>query len=512
MKRYGHVAVVGIDGMGGFNALTDTPCMDAIFTGGAATHHAYSMDPTISAENWGGMLLGTEPAVHGLTNGYISSHPYTNDALPSLFRRIRDAFPDAYLASVVNWNPINIGIVEDGLGVEKRTARGDEAVTDEVVACVAKKPVFLFVQLDNVDGAGHHYGYGEPGHLKRITEIDALVGRIYRAYVDAGIADDTLFICIADHGGNEHGHGGWTDGEKYVFFAAAGRDVPGGQIPFAVTKDISATVLYALGLDVPAYTPGGYTSQVPACIFPGVGDDYIRPAAVSHAVIKPTADFASGLGSLFAGRVRGCWPFDSSLADVSGQCETTERGAVKFYSNGVRSQTAEFGATGAAVVEGLDLGGSFTICCWLLADADIDGDVCVLGDKSPQRGSHQERGFNLLLRRHSVMAQFGSGDDDADTVTAFPADGFRGWLHVAVSVDREKGLVDTWLDFERLHRDRLDPAFTRGGDAVCPFTIGDDGYLRFNRERGLIFRMDELLVLDGMLTEADAQALRKHYE
>lgn len=211
MQKYRYAAVIGIDGMGNFNQKAATPRMDAIFAQGACTYGAYSMDPTISAENWGGMLLGAEPAVHGLTNGYISCHPYANDALPSVFRRIRAAYPDAYLASVVNWNPINIGIVEDGLGVDKRTADSDERVTAEVLDCIAGKPTFLFVQLDEVDGAGHHFGYGTAGHLQKITQIDALVGQIYDAYVQAGIAEETLFVCIADHGGHGHGHGGWTD-------------------------------------------------------------------------------------------------------------------------------------------------------------------------------------------------------------------------------------------------------------------------------------------------------------
>ncbi len=82
MQRFKHVAVIGIDGMGGFNKSAQTPCMDSIFVNGAVTYKAFSMDPTISAENWGGMLIGSDPAVHRLTNGYISTHPYTNELYP----------------------------------------------------------------------------------------------------------------------------------------------------------------------------------------------------------------------------------------------------------------------------------------------------------------------------------------------------------------------------------------------------------------------------------------------
>ena len=71
-KTYKHVAVIGIDGMGIYNRLTPTPCMDQIFEQGAVTWDARSLDPTISAQNWGAMLIGTNPEVHGLTNAIVS--------------------------------------------------------------------------------------------------------------------------------------------------------------------------------------------------------------------------------------------------------------------------------------------------------------------------------------------------------------------------------------------------------------------------------------------------------
>ena len=513
MSIYSHVAVIGIDGMGNFNTQTPTPCMDRIFQNGAVTPDALSMDPTISAENWGGMLLGAEPAVHGLTNGYISCHAYHSDTLPSVFRRIRETFPDVYLASVVNWNPINIGIVEDGIGVDKRTADNDEQVTEAVLDCVANKPTFLFVQLDNVDGAGHHFGYGTEGHLHKITETDALVGRIYDEYVRQGIADDTLFLCIADHGGQSHGHGGWSDTEKYVWLSAAGKDVPCGQIGSAVTKDIAAIVLHALGLPVPAYTEGGFTSQVPDGIFRGETPVYILPAEkppVGQRRTKPF-DAPDGLRALFGERIMAYFPFDNDCTDRTGRCAVTEHGAVKFYTNGVCSDAAEFGATGCVTVENILPHGSFTLCFWLLADADLPQDVCVLGSKSPERGLHQEKGFNILLRNHAVMVQYGCGDDDIDTVTAFGTDGFRGWIHAALSVNAQTGETRCFLDFRNRHTDTIDRVYIDSLAANDTFVIGDDIRGQFNRDRGLIFRMDDLIVLDGASDDEDLRMLERYY-
>ena len=510
---YRHVAVIGLDGMGNFNRFTPTPCMDRIFANGAVTYDAYSMDPTISAENWGGMLLGAEPAAHGLTNGYISCHPYENDALPSVFRRIRALYPDAYLASVVNWEPINIGIVEDWIGVDKRTADNDAAVTAEVLDCISRKPMFLFVQLDETDGAGHHFGYGTQGHLDKITEIDALVGKMYDAYVEQGIADETLFLCIADHGGQAHSHGGWSETEKYVFLAAAGTDVPHGKIGHAVTKDVAAIVLHALGIEVPPYAEGVFTSQIPDGICRDRTAPYILPAERAHPITRTTTlfDAPEGLGALFGDRVKACLFFDSTLDDETKRCAVAEDGNVKFYSNGVRGATAEFGATGCITLKGLALNDSFSLCFWLLADADLPQQICVLGNKSPEHGLHQEKGFNVLLRNHSVMVQFGCGDDDTDTVTAFPTDGFSGWIHVTLSFDLQRSEVKCSFDFVCRHTDRIEKPYLDSISEGTAFVVGDDSRKRYNKDRGLIFRMDDLLILDGAADDKDLACLRRYY-
>ena len=85
--------------------------------------------------------------------------------------------------------------------------------------------------------------------------------------------DDTLFIVVSDHGGtppdaNGKGHhGGWSDGEKYVTFALAGKTVQAAHIPCANVRDLAAVVLYALGLEAPRFDEDGWTSQIPEKIF-----------------------------------------------------------------------------------------------------------------------------------------------------------------------------------------------------------------------------------------------------
>lgn len=272
-RKYSHVIVVGVDGAGAFIKDAKTPCFDSIFANGAVTYGALASNPTISAECWGSMLLGVGPEVHKLTNGIVSSEAYPSDSpFPSLFKRIAAVFPDAELGSYCDWNPITAGIIERDVKISTATDRDTQLTPVICDYIIDKKPDFLFIQFDSVDGAGHRNGYGTEAHLDRITEVDKLIDDVYNAAKKAEIIDDTLFIVIADHGGTNPGdgtgsHGGWTDGEKYVTLALCGKTVKHGEIGMANVRDLSAIVLYALGIISPEFDESGWTSQVPEGIF-----------------------------------------------------------------------------------------------------------------------------------------------------------------------------------------------------------------------------------------------------
>ena len=280
LRKYSHVIVIGVDGAGSWFKVADTPNFDKIFCDGAVTYRALSSKPTISAECWGSMLIGVGPEIHKLTNKKVSVLPYNIwSKNPTVFRRIRKAYPDAELGSYCDWNPINKGIIEKSLGVNKQTAR-DKELTPLICNYIRdKKPDFLFVHFDSTDGAGHSNGYGTPAHISAISEVDKLLGDIYSAIVSAGILDETLFMVIADHGGtnNEKGkgsHGGWTDEEKYVTFAAAGKGVNNGEIDVMNIRDLAAIVLYAMGIGAPEFNEKGWTSQIPDGLFEDYSGEY----------------------------------------------------------------------------------------------------------------------------------------------------------------------------------------------------------------------------------------------
>lgn len=271
-RKYSHVIVIGVDGAGSWFKDAETPNFDNIFKKGAVTYKALSSKPTISAECWGSMLIGVGPEVHKLTNKRVSVLPYPIwSKFPTVFRRIRKAYPDAELGSYCDWNPITKGIVEKFMGVSHATARDKELTPMICDYILEKKPDFLFVHFDSTDGAGHKYGYATEKHISAIQEVDKLIGYVYEAVEKAEMLDSTLFMVIADHGGtnNKKGgsHGGWTDEEKYVTFAVAGKGVNNCEIEKMNIRDLAAIILYAMGVEAPAFDEKGWTSQVPEGIF-----------------------------------------------------------------------------------------------------------------------------------------------------------------------------------------------------------------------------------------------------
>lgn len=262
---YKHVILVGIDGAGNFYRHTSAPMIRRVMAEGAGTDMCLTAIPTDSAQCWGSMLMGVPCRIHGLHNDKISeaTAPCATEAHPTVFRMIRDAIPDATLGSFSNWNPLNYGLIENGIGVTKETGN-DESLCDRICEYVLnEKPTFLFIQFDSVDGAGHAHDYGSEQHLNQINVCDGYAERIYHAVVEAGIEDDTLFIITADHGGYRCGHGTDTDEEKWVFVAIKGKTVNHMKIDHMQVKDFPAIILHALG--VPAHP--AWASHLPEGIF-----------------------------------------------------------------------------------------------------------------------------------------------------------------------------------------------------------------------------------------------------
>ncbi|MBR6940909.1 MAG: alkaline phosphatase [Clostridia bacterium] len=267
---YKHVFIIGIDGAGTFFEKDYMKNFHRIFKDGAVKYGVRTETKTDSGPNWNAILTGVSYFKTGAENGVVSlEQDRVFRRYPTVFKYVRDAMPDAELASFSNWGAINKGIVEDDIGVTKVTQSPDDALTDSIVEYFEKgnRPALFFVQLDEVDGAGHGHGSASAEYENALKQADERVGRIYEAVEKAGLMEDGLFIVTADHGHRpEGGHGRFSKIESYSTIALKGKTVKKGGALDSDTKlrDIAAISLYALGVKS---TEWNFSAKVPADCF-----------------------------------------------------------------------------------------------------------------------------------------------------------------------------------------------------------------------------------------------------
>lgn len=308
---YKHVFIIGVDGVGAAWGRDDvaSPNFDRIFKGNAYRYNGIAEFETTSAQNWGSILCGVAYDVHGFKNGWIEENERSSDsANNSIFCYTRQAYPDAELVSFNNWDAINHGIIENDLDVKKIHRSTDPLVTQEVVSYLnaGNEPTLLFVQLDSVDHAAHASGGFSKEYYKAAEKADTFIGDIYDAVEKNGLmADDGLFIVVADHGETAGGHGGQTVEESSVVVAVAGKTVNDVELNENIrNRDVAAIALYALGIEQPDHM----TAVLPAELFGEEKDKTTEKAETSFlSFLRKIGNFFVKLVNMLVGI------FDGSL-------------------------------------------------------------------------------------------------------------------------------------------------------------------------------------------------------
>ena len=272
---YDHVFIIGIDGAGSFIQDGTTLNFNRIFAEGAVNYRTRTEMVTISAQNWGSILSGVSYLKHGLTNNKAKDKERAHDtAFPTVFTLARQAFPDAELASFVNWDPINHGIIENDIGVTKHNNGDDAQLTEDICAYfnAGNAPKLFFVQYDSVDHVGHDEGSRSPNYFKQIQTVDGYLGKVYDCIESNGLMENGLFMVVSDHGHMiSGGHFGLTMRETMTTLAVKGKHVVGGSSIEKDTRnrDVAAITLHALGLERPAYM----TAKIPDQLFDDVSGE-----------------------------------------------------------------------------------------------------------------------------------------------------------------------------------------------------------------------------------------------
>ena len=155
-----------------------------------------------------------------------------------------------------DFNPADITNITKTMAGESKpqkesTVLARTVARDAALYITEKKPNLCFIHLTDPDNTGHAYGWGSPEQIKAFADVDAALGVILQAVREAGIADNSVLIITADHGGHGKTHGLSIPDDMNIPWIAWGKGVKKGfEITAPVkTYDTAATALWLL--DVP---------------------------------------------------------------------------------------------------------------------------------------------------------------------------------------------------------------------------------------------------------------------
>ena len=231
----GRVLVIGIDGCrADALRLADAPNINALLDHAVYSFDALTQFPTWSGPGWSSMCTGVWSDKHGvLDNSFVGAN---YGQYPHFIHRTETHDPSTHSASIVHWSPINTEI--NTLCDIEINVPTDLEVKDVAVAYLNDNdPDILFLAFDDVDHAGHGFGFDPsvPEYMESIHVTDAYVGEIMAALLARPnfIEENWLVLLTPDHGGNFAGHGGASFEERNIFFIAWKPDL----VPQEITKE-----------------------------------------------------------------------------------------------------------------------------------------------------------------------------------------------------------------------------------------------------------------------------------
>ncbi|WP_407479491.1 alkaline phosphatase [Elizabethkingia miricola] len=260
-QKVKHVVLIGCDGFGAY-ALpeADMPNLKNLMKEGSWSLKARSVLPSSSAVNWASMIMGAGPTLHGYTEWNsavpeIPSSDLTKEGMfPSIFSILKEQKPSLITVLIYSWQGINPLVQKGTTDIRIPAKDNDDFCTASAVEVIkTKKPTLTFVHLDQPDGVGHNIGHRTPAYYEELKKVDARIGKIVQAVKDAGIANETVIIVTADHGGKDKGHGGKSLDEVLIPWVVYGKGVKKNQElkNTIITYDTGATIAWLLGLKVP---------------------------------------------------------------------------------------------------------------------------------------------------------------------------------------------------------------------------------------------------------------------
>ena len=276
--RAEHVFIISLDG-GKPAAMEQSkmPVLERMVSEGAHTWTANTTFPSTTLPGHTSMLTGVGPEKHQvLWNDWVPAKGVVQ--VPTVFSEAKRAglstamfagkekFRHLLHTNTVDWFDYNRAAVgeviksDNGEAKVKKegTVLADKVARNAAAYIVQQKPNLCFIHFADPDVVGHQSGWDSPEQLRAFAQTDAALDVIWKAIRKAGIADESVVIVSADHGGHGTGHGTKSLEDMHIPWIVWGKGVKRGFTITApvTTFDTTATALWLLNVPCPASMDG----------------------------------------------------------------------------------------------------------------------------------------------------------------------------------------------------------------------------------------------------------------
>lgn len=274
--RAEHVFIVSIDGAKpAVIAESEMPTLKKIATEGAVTWQASTIFPSKTLPSHTSMLTGVGPDKHQIFwNDFSPLRGLVK--VPTVFSLLRATDPQAVTGMFVCkqkfrhlWLKDTLNIFDFGGPQTGAPAAGSAEIEKDKKPAQLEaknasawikenKPKLAFIHFADPDTAGHKSGWGSPEQKEALKVSDQALWQVWQSIKDAGLADTSVVIISADHGGHDKTHGLNIPDDMLIPWVVWGKGVkPGTTITAPVTTyDTAATALWLLDIPLPAEFDG----------------------------------------------------------------------------------------------------------------------------------------------------------------------------------------------------------------------------------------------------------------
>jgi predicted AlkP superfamily pyrophosphatase or phosphodiesterase len=274
--RAEHVFVFSFDGgKPAVIAESEMPVLKKLVAEGAVTWEASTIFPSKTLPSHTSMMTGVGPDKHQvLWNDYMPIRGFVK--VPTMFSLLKAKEPNAVTGMFVGkvkfrhlWLDGSLDMFDYGGPQDRSPVAGtpeiekgkkpSQEVAKQASAWIKEhKPKLAFIHLTDPDSAGHASGWGSPEQKEALKVSDQAFSQVVKAIKEAGIADSSVIIVSADHGGHDKTHGLDIPDDMHIPWLAWGKGVKKG---FKITEpvktyDTAATALWLLDVPLPAEFDG----------------------------------------------------------------------------------------------------------------------------------------------------------------------------------------------------------------------------------------------------------------